>query len=343
MLSTNGKIYHKNVVVYSGATDVYKLGFVGTYDFTDETIAEDITSTINSNMSVYDPDKKIKKLDIVFFRYCGRKYFGRITAIDSEDAGLSKLTLVLNQNSFDNQLLFQDTNLDGVDESVNNNQVLNVELTTADKIIIDNNLVSFDTLIQKSMQQSPKVITLDKTGTEFFVHVSDSIAGEVSNKIKLSAYSDVVETYATEEYNKLILYNQDDLTKSAEYYLNYDGTITTSVNDNVIVPFIEKSEIVEAENYNNLDYVTSKFNEQRFDSNIQFSFFPTNSTSAALLFDDYFLSKRVRVYSDKLGIELNTIISAYSIEDGKIKVTLGLTRKELSIKLNKKLKGNNGK
>lgn len=326
--------YDRTILIYAGEATENAL-FRGEFSFSEEKITRDLTQRTASELTIYDADNIVKALDLVYIpNHLGLTIIGRIDKVVTEkDSPVKKkISFFFGADTYTNERYLPNNSL-VPNFTENNHQTLDLTINTTPAVTTSNNFLDCDTLCRQAMRAGPCKESMTHTSSRMYVDITDNEQGIMQFSIDDTDLSNKVITFADDKYNTLRLYNQEDKSLSATYYLADDG----SVSDDIAFaqyPIIEQYEVVEADKYNDINFAKSRIKQQEYNNNISFDV-PLTTNIKALAFDDTFLGRKVRVwFSD--ATKIDTLISKYSINSNtSLSVSLGLTRTKLTEQLKK--------
>lgn len=292
------------------------------------TLKGDIVSLATSSVSI-NMDDKVSVGDIWYIPFDYR-LSGVVASIDTNiDTGVQDLTLYVGGDVYPNDVLMVDNTLEPhlVED---NNMYYSVYVNGSVSVTATDNLLGLDTLTRQLMRAQPCTRLMSQDG----VYIEYDENPEV---IEFRLDDPIISVqnifFADDQFNTLKLYNQDDLTELATYYMHSDGSVDTNL-DTTRVQLLRTMK-VGVDEWNSLSYASSVLKSQNYNNEIEFIIPIKNDIG--IDHDKYLLGRKVLVHIDGYT-PLESIISGYVIEDGyNMKITLGLARSRMTDYLNKEV------
>lgn len=331
-----------NILIFNGKTNEIR----GEYEISGlPKVERDLTNTKYTEINVWDDNhtnhnnnnnsNNISAYDTCYFNYI-IPMVGVIEKVElgDEKDPKTKLKIRIGADSWRDKEYIPDNTISNFNLTQNNNgQNLVVNCQSVAAVTTNNELLKFDTLCRQAMRRTPKREFMAISGNNLTVTINDYTQPEVLPFVRVDD-PDLISikgSFPSDKYNVLRLRNQEDKSLFEDYYLKSDGTVTQDPNDQQL-PRVLGEEEVEALNYNDLDFATSRIKQQEYNNTLEFTI-PLNTSIVPLQLNDTTLGRKLVLIGID-GTEIETIIAYYKINDGlSITYKMGLTRTKLSDKI----------
>ncbi len=306
--------------------------FKGEVFIVDYNFKRDLTQKTFSTLTVHDTNNIIEIFDVFYISH----FYGDFQPISGIVVNTQNITnnkkkkqiqVVFGFDVWTNEIYMPKNSLNGVNLSENNLTQYNVSINTKDSVITSNNFLNFDTLCRQAMRKSPKK---ESFSSLWDIKITDIGEKEFIVNAEDCRLANLKSQFASDTFNKLTLYNQDDKSKTIIGYLN-DGVYSKTPDPNIV--YIPKYEVVQADNFTE-SYLKDKLKTQSYNNKFEFDINFSESLEA-FNFDNTFLGRRVTLFFDEIG-KIESFISGYSFKDrNTLHVVMGLTRTRLTELLKK--------
>lgn len=310
------------ITFFDGLTGVFK----DDANISDLVIRGDITQPITSEVKI-SQKIKVNQGDIWSIPSNSFPLSGVVADIDTNVYTNDQIIfLYVGSDVYTNDILMVNNSLIP-NLSVDNNQSYNVSVNGTKTVTGVDYLLGIDTIARQLMRLEPCTRNMNRDGC-IIASDPDPVTIKVRLDDPIISVSNVY--FAEDRFNVLKLYNRENLSQTTSYYMDDNGTITTTINNTFL--HRPKSIIVEPTEWNSLTYASSVLKSQEYNNEIEFTI-PINN-DIGINHDQFLLGKKIVIYMDGYP-PLNSIISGYHISTyDYINITVGLSRSRMTDYLN---------
>lgn len=324
----------RTIIIYDGkTTNAEEMKYKKEFSFSNETFSRDVTSLKKSTVQIYDPENIVETFDLFHVKQYGPFSFtGRVIEIEENKKNKIKtLSLIFGADTFTNSVFVENNSLSNFSFLENNWQSLDLKLASSIAVTATDEVLNVDVFARQMLRNGEKVEEMTRREIKI-----DDFHGVIPSRIfreddpELSGF---FKNFPDDQYNTLILRNSANKSQKKQYFLTEDGNVTldSSLRQK---PKIEIEEIVE--NYEDIDYATSKIKQQQYNNEINFSM-KLKTEIDALRYDKYlpYLGRKVEIILSS-GKKIKSIISAYELKnESYITLKMGLSRSKFTENQNK--------